>query len=349
MDELQNSFYKIFLAEMVKTQLSCYIRTSWMLTAKTDLKISEICAIRYFSALEAKKLGTELRKGNVFARQYRRDNFYVQRARELGDHTVIEVYLPGQPKEICDEAEQIASSLEKIAVLSSTIALNKDGLQKKLGISSRLRTDFDFVFSPDFYFLRSKSRQALVCNGISIDDRFCNRFFHCSFDVLFDYVRSKIDIATRVLQSINWLFDSRTEFRLPASIVKSSIALESLLIFNETESLGNSLSERAAFILSSDPGKRQQISKIIKKFYDARSGIVHGGKRKSKKFTPMLLESVDRLVIMLCLVIAANSKIWPTNEALRDWCEAKRWGEPSGNINIPFPDMYLRNAINLGQ
>jgi hypothetical protein len=347
MDEIQHTLLEIITR--LKSQLSCYIRTSWMLSAKSVLKMTDFCEIRYFSAAEAKKLGTRVREENTYARHYKGVHFYTQRARELGDHTVIEVFLPGEPKNISDEAEKIASNLEKIAVLASTIALKKEDLQKRLGISSRLRPDFDFVFRPDFYHISSKSRNAPVCNGILIDEKFCNRFFRCGFNVLVDYVRSKSDIATRVNQSIDWLFDSRIEPRLHASIVKSSIALESLLIFSESESLANSLSERAAFILSSDPDKRQQISKIIKNFYDARSGVVHGGQKRIRKLTPALLESVDRLAIMLSLVIAANPALWPNTEALREWCEAQRWGEPSKNIIIPFPDLYLRNAINLSQ
>ncbi|MGA2489911.1 MAG: hypothetical protein ABSF99_06935 [Anaerolineales bacterium] len=349
MDELRKPLFDLPIIESEELPLSHYIRTSWMLSAEINLKASEFCEIRRFSAQEADKLAAQVNKRNVFARHSRENNFYVQRARELGDRSVIEIILPGDPKDITNEAEQIASILEKIAVLSSTIALNKDDLQRRLGISSTLRTDFDFVFSPNFYYLRSKSRKAPVCKGIIIDNRFCNRFFHCGFNVLVDYARSNTSIATRVFQSIDWLFDSRIEPRLHASIVKSSIALESLLIFSESESLANSLSERSAFILSSDPDKRQQISKIIKNFYDARSGVVHGGQKRSKKFTPELLESIDRLAIMSCLVIAANSTLWSTTEALREWCENQRWGEPSRDINIPFPDLYLRNAINLSQ
>jgi hypothetical protein len=332
-----------------KAELACYIRTTWMISATTSLQISDFCQIRHFSAEEADKLATQLKKRNVFTRHSWENNFYVQRARALGDHTVIEVFLPGEPKDISDEAEQIASIIEMVAVLSSTIALYKDSLQRRLGISSRLRTEFDFVYSPDFYYLSSNARPAPDFYGISIDDTFRKRFFHCGFNVLVDYVQLKRDIAKRVFQSINWLFDSRIEPRLLASVVKTSIALESLLIFSESESLAQSLSERAAFILSSDPDKRQQISKIIKNFYDARSGVVHGSHKKLRKLTPTLLESVDRLVIMICLVIVANTRLWPTTETLREWCEVQRWGEPSKDVKIPFPDLYLKNTMKLSQ
>ena len=155
-------------------------------------------------------------------------------------------------------------------------------------------------------------------------------------------------MAIRVKNSLQWLFKSRIESRLPASIVKTSIALESLLIFSESESLAQSLSERAAFILSSEPNRRKLISRILKRFYDTRSGIVHGSQKKAKKLTSTLLETVDRLTVLLYLSISANSNQWPTSDRLREWCETQRWGTPSSKIVVPFPDLYLKNALVVG-
>lgn len=349
MDETQKSLFELFIAEIIKEQLICYIRTTSMISAKTNLKISDFCEIRYISALEAKKIGTQVREGNVFARYYRvgGPHFYVRRARELGDHTIIEIFLPGKFKEAYEEAEEFASNLEKIAILSSTLALKKGDLQKRLGISNTLGTNIDFGFSPDFYSLRSKKSFVPTGKGICLDDKFHNRFFNCGFGKLVEYLRSNDEVALQVSKSINWLFDSRIEPRPEASVVKTSIALESLLIFDKSESLARSLSERSAFILSSDPNKRRQISRIIKDFYNIRSGIVHGNRTRREKLIPAMLESVDRLVIMLCLVVAENSNLWPTKMSLQEWCEEERWGEPSRNIVIPFPNSYINNALKL--
>lgn len=332
-----------------KPEPSRYIRTTWMISAQTVLKFADLSKIRFFSVDEADKLAEQMLKRNVFARHSRENNFYIQRARELANHTVIEVFRPGDPKSMGDEAEKVASILEKLTVLSSTLVLSKNDLQHKLGISLKPRTETFLIISPSFRFLRSRAHPTPVVQGVCIDETFCNRFSRCGFDALADYIHSKSDMANRVMSSLEWLFESRVEPRLPASVVKTSIALESLLIFSESESLAQSLSERTAFILSIDPARRQQISRILKRFYDARSGVVHGSQKKAKKLTPSLLETVDRLVVLLCLVITANSKLWPTTEALREWCETQRWGEPSSELKIPFPDIYLKNALALGQ
>jgi hypothetical protein len=145
--------------------------------------------------------------------------------------------------------------------------------------------------------------------------------------------------------SIGWLRESRLESQPQASIVKSSIALETLLIFSESEPLARSLSERTAFILSPKVERRECISRMVRKFYDARSGVVHGSRDKARLVSDALLEAVDRLVIMLNLTIAANRRIWPSQDALRDWCERERWGAPAGEVQKPFPDSFLRKTL----
>ena len=328
---------------------SRYIRTAWMLSAHTALKFSDGSEIRLLTEDEADLLAEQLQKRKVFARHSWENSFYVQRARALAGHTVIEVFRPGDPNEMAEEAEQIARTLERITVVSSTLALSKNQMQSKLGISAGSQTEIDLIVGPMFRLLRSRKRPAPVVQGIAVDKQFSARFSRCGFFGLVDYVQSRANMTSRVLRSVNWLFDSRIEPRLEASVVKTSIALESLLIFSESESLAQSLSERAAFILSSDPSRRQQISRTIKTFYDARSGIVHGSQKKAKRLTPSLLEAVDRLVVLLYLILASNADLWPSAEALRGWCETQRWGEPSSAVKIPFPEAYLRNAIRLSQ
>jgi hypothetical protein len=328
---------------------SLYIRTSWMLSAGTTLQFIDSSKIRFFSVEEAENLAQQIQKRNVFARHSGENSFYVQRVKGLANHTIIEVFRPGDPKSMGDLAEKIALTIEKIVVLSSTIVLNKVDLQRKLGISSKPKTITNFILSSDFRFISSRARPEPIAQGLYVDEKFTKRFAPCGFEKLVAYVWVKNNLAERVRLSLDWLFDSRIESRLPASVVKTSIALESLLVFSESESLAQSLSERAAFILSSNTIRRQQISRILKRFYDARSGVVHGSQKKAKKLTPNLLETVDRLAILLCLVIAANSDLWPTTEAIRDWCENQRWGVPSSEVKIPFPDLYLKNTLASGQ
>ncbi|MBN1135417.1 MAG: hypothetical protein JXM73_02470 [Anaerolineae bacterium] len=293
-------------------------------------------------------MAEHIRKRNVFARHSWENNFYVQRARSLAGHTVMEVYCPGDPQDIAEEAERIAGALERVVVLSSTLAVDRPKLHRRLGISSRPRSETDLIMSPGLRYLRSRAQPTPVAPGIVVDERFSSRLSRCGFDALAECVWSKSNIARRILLSLDWLFDSRLEPRTPAAVVKTAIALESLLILSESEAVTQSLSERAAFILSGDPNLRQQTSRMLKHFYSGRSGIVHGSEKKAARITPGLLEATDRIAVLLCLVIAANSQIWSSSEDLQAWCENQRWGE-AWQVKIPFPGSYLRNALVLGQ
>jgi hypothetical protein len=330
------------------SELSRYMRTSWMLNSQSSLEFLDSSKIRFFSESEASQLAEQIRKRNVFARHSWENSFYYQRARNLANHTIIEVFRPGDPKSIGEEAESIASLLERIVVLSSTLSLPKRDLLRKLGIASNLKTETNLVYSNDFRFISSTSQTAPEAQGLLINETYRNRFYRCKFDSLAAFTLSKNEMAIRVKNSLQWLFDSRIESRLPASVIKTSIALETLLIFSESESLAQSLSERVAFILSSNPDRRKLISRIFKRFYETRSGIVHGSQKKAKILTPTLLETVDRLTILLYLSISANFKQWTTTKSLQEWCETQRWGAPSSEIVVPYPDIYLKNALLVG-
>lgn len=333
----------------ISTQgLSRYIQTTWRLSAKSTLKLPDmITSIRLFSEEEAHNLAELARKRNVFARHSRESGFYVQRIRALANRTVIEVFRPGDPDDMSAEAQKVADLTEKLALLSSTLAMPREKLQRLLAISSHRRSEFDITIGRGFYYLRSKSRPEPITQGITIDERFCRRFERCGFPQLALLCVSRRDVANRVVLALDWLFESRQEPVLPAALVKTSIALESLLIFSESEPLARSLSERAAFILSSDAHTRKEVSRIVKRFYGVRSGVVHGSRKKAKKLTPSLVEGIDRLTVLLCLIIASNSDKWDSTNSLRDWCEYERWGTPTSDVRIPFPDSYLRNAVTL--
>lgn len=317
-----------------------------MLNAQNDLKLSDFSRVRYFSESEALKLAELIQKRNVFSRHSYENNFYYQRAKDLANKTIIEICQQGNPNDIEDETKGAADLLEKLAVLSTTLVLRKKKLLRSLGIGSRSKTEMQLILGPQFYNLSSKKHPVNTGDGINIDQTFCNRFTKIGFSGLYDYCLKANDINKRVSTSLDWLFESRKEPRLDAAVVKTSIALESLLIFSESESLARSLSERTAFILSDIPDTRQKISRIIKEFYDVRSGIVHGGKKKQGKLNDSLLESVDRLTMLLYLTISANSDVWPSKEELRKWCEMERWSCPSIKIT-PYPQKYLVSAIKL--
>jgi len=327
---------------------SRYVRTTWMLSAdQMELVLPDSTKIHLFSEREASELAELMRKQNVFVRHGREQDFYWQRVNDLANHTVIEVSFDGYPKESSEKVGKVADLLEMLAVLSASLALRRDELQRKLGISSNPRSEADFCWEPTLQYFSSKLRPARPALGIDIDRRFCNRFSRCGFERLYEYCLSGSSMAKRVFLSLSWLFESRKEPNLNSAVVKTSIALETLLIFNESEALAQSLSERTAFILSISPETRHKLSRIIKRFYEVRSGIVHGSRKKVRKLSPELVEAVDRLCILLYLTIASNSDVWSSTQDLQNWCEKERWSSPATDIQLTSLQRYINNALNL--
>lgn len=324
-----------------------YLRTTRLLNAKSILSFPDSSKIRFFTSSEASKFAETMRRSNVVARLGGQGNFYLNRAVDLRDRTVIEVLTVSSPDNMLEIGESIAILIEKLAVLSTTLFMRREDLLRKLGISVSMTSEVNLAVTSQFKRIRSRSQRAPAVEGIVIDRQFCNRFMKCGFMELFQYLQSQGDLHKRVRTSADWLLESRRDAGQTASVVKTAIALESLLIFSESESLARTLSERSAFILSSSPQVRREISRVILRFYDVRSGIVHGSQRKARKLTTTLTECVDRLTLLLHLIIASNANLWSNVESLRLWCEEQRWGKPSSDVNVPLSQIYLRNALAL--
>jgi len=327
--------------------LSRYIRSCWMLCAQSELEVHDDAVVRLLSASEADMLVEATRKRNVFARHSWENSFYLQRIKELSDRTVIEVLRPGDPDDMISEAEQYASTLEKLAVLSTSFSMPRHELQRRLGIGEHRGSVSDITIGRDFKYLRSKSKPERLPQGIVVNQQFVRRFARCGFPTLLSFCVTTSAVASRVCTAVDWLFESRLEPVLTAAVVKTATALESLLIFGESESIASSLSERSAFILTPDAEIRGMIGRLVKDFYSIRSGVVHGNRKRAAMLSSRLLDIVDRVVLMVCLIIASNPDKWSSQESLREWSELQRWGSPSTDVIIPFHFVYLKNVLTM--
>jgi len=149
---------------------SRFIRTTWMLSAATELSLPHFGAcIRLMPRQEAAELAERMRLRHVFARHAWENNFYVQRAHELGETTIIEVILRGEPDDTIPRATPLGDAIERIAVLSTVFATSRSQLHRQLGMSSHQHFGIDLTIGPDCYYLRSSSRREPKARGVSID------------------------------------------------------------------------------------------------------------------------------------------------------------------------------------
>ena len=334
---------------VVKTNtLSRFIRTTWLLSATKQLELpANNVWVRRISQSESDALVEQTRKRNVFARHSWENSFYLKRVAQLKDSTVLEVFRAGSLDQVLPVARSLAELVEKVAVISSALGLRRQRTHQLVAISRHRRYGFDLAISPGFKYLHSSQRQEQLPRGIPVDDTFVHRFNRCGFPALVAAGLSGGDISKRLEQGVSWLFESRLETSSHAAVVKTAIALESLLIASDTESLRGPLSERAAFVLSDDPARRHRISRSVKAFYDLRSGIVHGGRRRGTLQPGTLLEGIDRLVILLLLTISGNASTWASFDRIVEDVETRKWGAGQAPIHRPFPASHLSRAIQL--
>lgn len=327
---------------------SRYIKIIPYLNVKKTFQLSNDISISHFSKNENENLIVNVRKRNIFARHSWENHFYINRLQSFSDQSIISIIGPGTPQDISLVAREIAKFIENILIVSTIFSIKREELHKKLASVNFSEINYDFSYSQDLRYLKSKT---LTKKGdfVSIDDSFIRKFEKFGFPNIFNTYFEKNEISSRIIKSINWLYQSRQEQNLSAAIVKSAIALESLLIFSDSESLSKSLSERTAFILSSNPIDRSKISKIVAEFYNARSAIVHGGKKKIKSISADIIESMDRLLTLMYLLICSNITQWKSNDDLRNWCEQQKWGEEYKNIIVPYSKIYLSNAIKVSK
>ena len=157
---------------------------------------------------------------------------------------------------------------------------------------------------------------------------------------------NKTDLEARILNSILWyskafdtpifrkIEDTRSQtdasniyeesefFSLGDKFLKLIVSLECLLIFGR-ENKRDNISRRSSYILTDSFDQRDKIQKYLKKAYDIRSKIVHGGGYVvSQAETLKLMWHVKRVIINL--IRFRNRWKIKTNEDFYQWLEKNR-------------------------
>lgn len=322
-----------------------FLQTSWALKAKKNLHCKDLGAeVHGLSFTQVEELLEIVRRRNVFVRHYADRSFYQARMLEFANRTVIDFRANGDPDKVNDQAKVIAELLEKACVLSTTPAFPRSNLHRALAVTEHRREVVDLLMGQRFEVLRSSSKRTRELKGLVIDATFIDRFKKLGIESIVKAAVEPTQVGTRIREGLNWLFESRLEPHVPAAIVKTTIALESMLGGSASEPLRQTLSERSAFLLSAKPTIRAEVSHCIKLFYDIRSAVVHGSGKSKAKAIDRTLETIDRLTLFILSTLAANHAQFNSFDALRIWCEECRWGT-STEIKRPFSESILRHAI----
>lgn len=170
------------------------------------------------------------------------------------------------------------------------------------------------------------------------------RFRRNGFSALYELAVATKELSGRASAALTWLTASRVEAAETAAVVKTAIALEALLVSGREPST-RAVSERSAYLLSDDADERKRISAATQRFYALRSSIVHGVRALAPDTLRNGVEYGDRLVVLLMLVVAAQSFDWNSIGDLQKYCEDARWGQRRA-CNRPWRRAYLTRTLN---
>ena len=323
-----------------------YLRTTSLVDAQVALRLGR-ATIRRLPRTEAERLADAIAKRNVFARHRGLRSFYVQRALGLADQTVIEVTVGDRRRDAAATGAAAADILERYALACSVFTKRRQAFLRTTGPWPYRRHEHDLLVSGDLKSLRSRQRRPPAFRPMPIDEKFLRAFARYGFaHVQAAPHRGGGRMVMRAHTALSWLVESRFERSDRSATVKTAIGLEALLILSDSEPLSRCLSERLAFLLSEDPDQRRVIAKVVKTFYNLRSGIVHGG-RPSASASVGFADAMDRLLTLACLVVLRNRAVLQSDDALRTWVECKRWGKAAVDLERPFHRGGLTNALRI--
>lgn len=330
----------------MSTRIQHYLRTTRWLRVQSSVSVSPDCKIYEYTEEQAKRTAELVKNRNRNARMSGPNDFYYQRAENLGGRTVIEIKRTGQKGYgLSDERLSELSRLAEVAVVASLILQGERAtfLRRAVGVQNEI---FDLTITERARerTISSNSQREKEPTGLTVDDTAARRFRKNGFRDLYTVVTADSKLSTRLRRSLNWLIQSRTDKSKSSALVKTSTALETLIVIGR-EPTRRALSERGAYILSDDPEERREISRAIKTFYSKRGDIVHGKGVGEDDDMSRILEFGDRLAVLIGLVLSANADRWKNADDVRRYCDAIRWGDDR-TCSRPWSRTYLNTALN---
>ena len=325
--------------------MTCYLRVLPDCHASANLMVGRGVLVRHLPAAEVKSIRDQLQRRNVFVRHGGGD-FYTHVLGQMSDRTVVDISVTGEPEGVAAYASSLASLVEDLVLVAASLGMARSAIAKRVQPRDLATRRLELAIGPQFRQLRARSARPRGKAEVVLDASFGKRFAKHGFPNLYQLCASQTNMGDRVRHAVRWLKEAMCEEDLPSAVIHVAIALETMLVFSESESLARSLGERVAFLLADTERMRASIDATVKRFYDVRSGVAHGSRRKLRHLSVRLIDGVTRLAVLALCVIAANRNLWGTPEALRDWFARERWVAPSV-LDRPTGGGAVRRALAL--
>ncbi len=133
----------------------------------------------------------------------------------------------------------------------------------------------------------------------------------------------------RILSSIEWIGRGLRDTNPAKSLVQFTFALEALFSFQEkgflvSPSIASTLSEFTAFIIADNLSERLDAVKKIKRMYEKRSAVAHGGTQVVP--TGLVSESMNLMRDLITKIITnPDLRDLRTIEEVREWIDKKKY------------------------
>jgi hypothetical protein len=320
-----------------------FYRVAPMFHAVTALEVATV-AIRTFDPAEAGPLADAVRARSAFTRG--RGDAYAWQASTFGGRTLLQGAF--DPETDAASARAVADRAERLAFVATTYWLPRFRLHKLLALTSRPPGEGDLYLDPGIRHPSMRSPREARAKPIVIDDTFAKRFRRYGFPrVAGRIVRPKGFAAEKVDLAITWLREARVEVHNDAALIKTVIGLEALFVQEKGEPLAHTISERLAFLLGRDPAQRASLYRLSKRFYEARSNVVHSGSRER---TPAeTVELATQLLLMGAQALAENADAMSSKDASRAFFDGMRWSVSARPPPLPFPAGVVARLLRAAQ
>lgn len=324
-----------------------YLRTTPRLNITGRLRIGSATVWRW-TEQEAGALADRLRRRTVFARHSGERELYSRKAEAFANCTVMQIIFPDNHDLVADDIRAAGDLHERLVFLVDAWGRKRSAVQRALGVSLHAHGHeaVDLLSAANLSHVSTQMKKVTSRRGLAMDARkMASRAKRLGIDqaLVLHLWRAKCDVAARVLAALEWLEQSKLEPRTEAAIVKTAIGLEALFVFHDSDPPRRAVSERLAYLLGESAAQRIALSRTLGKFYDLRSAVVHGGRRRRRPGPT--LEHIDKLLFLSCVAIASQMKSAQTTEQLRGWFEALRWGAEPSPPSIPSSRTLVRQAL----
>jgi len=138
------------------------------------------------------------------------------------------------------------------------------------------------------------------------------------------------NLQKRVLAAIEWTGKGLRDLDHSKSFVQFIFAIEALLTFKEkgilvSPSIASQLAEFTAFIVGTDFESRSWVERLVKKLYDSRSSVAHGGSQSVLQ--SQVLDAFGLVKSLIThMIIDPDLSAMTSMEQLQSWVNKKKYG-----------------------